>query len=103
LLVRYEHELRSLQAEDFIERIQSWRSELEAIVTVALRAIIEPLTREIDRRVLGLVRPIVHGQSDSRGALIEEGTESRVVCAGSQLKSISVTFVGYVSGTMKYS
>ncbi|WP_161814138.1 hypothetical protein [Steroidobacter agaridevorans] len=33
LLVRYEHELNSLQTEDFFERIPSWLLELNPIAT----------------------------------------------------------------------
>jgi esterase/lipase superfamily enzyme len=51
LLVRYEHELRSLQAEDFVERIQSWSQELEAAVSGVWLAILEPLRAEIHRCV----------------------------------------------------
>lgn len=56
LLVRYEHELHSLQPEDFIERIQAWSVELEVIATGLWLTIVEPLRNEI-RFLLQAVAP----------------------------------------------
>jgi hypothetical protein len=48
LLIRYEHELNSLQPEDFTARIQSWKWELEVTASAVVLAIIQPRCRAIE-------------------------------------------------------